>query len=85
MKDMKTEHTYTQCLLRRHTSAGFAERVAWIPTEFAARGASVSVRIDHEWQDGWTVVKTYSEVTKEHLKGKSPFRDSCVKTDDLDI
>lgn len=43
---MKT--TYTQCRLRR----GNTEQVAWIPSQFAVTGKSLTIR----GRDGWQVI-----------------------------
>jgi hypothetical protein len=48
---MSKSNTYTQCLMRRDTSA----HVAWIPTEFAQRGRIIDVKVDGKWDKGWTV------------------------------
>ena len=59
---------YTQCLLRKPTSKGYTERVAFIPTTLAKIGKVVEVKVDDSWDNGWTVTKTYATVSWDYLQ-----------------
>ena len=59
---------YTQCLLRKPTSKGYKERVAFIPTNMAKAGKTVEVKIDDCWENGWIVTKTYATVSWDYLQ-----------------
>ena len=61
---MKKTNTYTQCLLRRNTSA----TVAWIPTEFAGRGRILDIKMDGKWERGWTVADVMGTQTAIYVE-----------------
>jgi hypothetical protein len=56
------DEVYRQCLLR--TAEGSKEDVAWIPAEYAQRGRTVVITLEHREPVRWVIVETYG--TKKH-------------------
>lgn len=53
---MKAEY-YRQCDLRRVNGS---REMAWIPEQFATRGAFLKIKRDGTWENGWEVLAVYA-------------------------
>jgi hypothetical protein len=52
---------YAQCLLTKAIEKGCLKTIAWIPSEFAAKGRILKLKQeDGSWNNGWMVEEVYS-------------------------
>ncbi len=58
--------TMTQCRLQR----GNEYQVAWIETKFARKGKPIKIKVDGEWDDGWTVARVGSTLDQKTVEAR---------------
>lgn len=54
---------FTQCKLKR----GNTSQTAWIPAKFATVGATLCIRENGRWQDGYVVAEKYQTMSKSAI------------------
>lgn len=60
---------FKQCCLSKPTEKGHAQKVVWIPEEFAVVGRALKTK-DHgtdDWENGWTVESASSNRLEESM------------------
>lgn len=48
---------YRQCDLSRPSGNGTECTTTWIPEQFASVGKRLRLKVDGQWQEGWTVMR----------------------------
>lgn len=78
---------YRQCELRKFYKEEdfehYAIRVAWIPEEFAKPGRIVKIKINGDWDDGWSVVEAGARAPEDQVLERSQDYKRTRKASDI--
>ena len=56
------DEPFVQCMMNKPCPGGKIERMVWLPKAQAVDGKEVRLRINGEWNSGWTIKKAYTGI-----------------------
>lgn len=66
-----------------HLAKGNQHQMCWIPVRYATVGRALKLKEKDGWDNGWTVVETFSKMSEEELSERSQDYKRTRKASDI--